>query len=1216
MHVSDLIEINATQTDAAVVLNHSIANPNLVACFAPTKASTAVLAHLQKAVLPEATQEMRAINLFGNYGSGKSHLAVLIAQLFRDGAGSAEFTGFFQRLTNAGYAKLADELRHTFLLPSDPDARPYLLVTLYGSETPSLAAKLYEGLYQTLTRHPSLDPKTILPKTEYDVCIQRFEEIVEIDGALAKADLVQWQLAEHYLTTAEMQAGLKRHEPEALEAFKRWHEEVCKGAAFNPVSLGGKNFIEAYQEAGKNLAEQHSFGGILVVWDEFGFALEDLLNNPRRDALNEINNLQSFVQTVCQPRQGHTVFIGLTHVSFVEYAARTGANDTIKNRLETIAGRFYNKPFKIELNASESEGYHLLAMQKTWTSQGEQYWQQTFTERQPLLESCAALPLFKILGSHLADVLKEVYPLHPVMAAGLFALSDFAQSTRTALTFFRDNADKLLAREIKPDGLFVGELVRLPELADYYAESLKEKAANDWNRFQRASHRIPADLPATELQAKQNILKLLLLAQLPKLLGDNFQATELFLACALYDAKPSTSATLRLSDDLAWLKAAGLVWKNDVTGEWLLHGEASADVEKLIPDKLELFAGRSAETLFKDYPDMLADVLPMTGIYDLEPSVCGIVRSYQVSLLKPPISNQLKLDNLTLSASVFLVLANSVEDVGIVKSRIAEMKLSPLYFWLPTAGIDSETVAIDDRDFNLTGLLCRYLVLQLLLKEKTASDDLRRQLTAKWEKNRQDLVQILRLLFGRDGLEVGKCSIHQAGTTNAIACSNWHEFRGFLAAQVQAEYSQEIPIRANNMNKLNNEKYTGRSDVKKIVERILGFATHPAYQTDLLGNAETSEKAALIDGVLGVNQLFIERPTGWDIRKIDETDSKVKEVLKLLRDSLLRKREQPYLVKDLRDKLVAPPFGLPACTLALFAAVAVRDEVKRLRWGSTNEADFAINLTGAFNQDSKLTIRLFEFSTKQLAILSALSHYFKLRKGDQQSYEEFASQAVLSLRRFVNEQPEAVQSSGQLNGKTKELVKFLQQVGKSQQEVAEFLLRLLVLDKATENDIATEGHVKVKELLDDFERISHAKQHELKKTVQTVLATTQETYSRLLANLTHPFASPKEKAIAELFKGHGTTEDISPDKVTLALLNKAIEDCTEIEIGQCQGVLKTLVEQNQRDPESHSATNNHVAEPITTKQQLVVSLQKYIQTCRLANDDIATALRTILADYE
>jgi len=1210
MHVSDLIAINAAQTDAAVVLDRNIANPNLVACFAPTKASTAVLAHLQKAVLPQATQEMRAINLFGNYGSGKSHLAVLIAQLFRDGSGSAEFAGLFQRLSNAGQAQLATNLQHTFLAAGDPDAKPYLLVTLYGSETPSLPAKLYEGLYDALTRHPKLDPKTILPTTEYDVCLQRFEEITAGNITLANEDLSQWQLAEHYLTTAEMRTGLKQHQPQAMDVFIRWHEKVCNLAVFNPVSHGGKNFIEAYHEAGKNLAEQHGFGGILVIWDEFGNALEDLIINPRRHPVQEIMDLQRFVETACAPKLGHTVFIGLTHVSFVEYATRTGANEAVKNRLEAISGRF-NKPFKIELNAAESEGYHLLGMQKAWTTVGAQHWQQMQIARQPLLESCAALPLFKVLGTQLAELPKEVYPLHPVMAAGLFALSDYAQSNRTALTFFRDNADKLLARELEPETWSCKELVRLPNLADYYADNLKEKAATDWERYQRALARIPADLPASELQAKQALLKLLLLAQL---LGENFQATELFLACALYDAKPNTSAATELSKDLAWLKAAELVWKNDVTGEWLLLGDSGVNVEGLIADKLNLFAGRNPETLFKDHADMLTDLLPMVGVHDLEPSVSGIVRSYQVSLLTPPISNSLKLEKLTVSAQVFLVLAKDAEEIEVVKARISEMKAAPIYFWLPVAGIRSESVTIEGKDFKLSGLLCRYLALQVLLKEKTASDDLRRQLTAKWEKNRQDLVKILRVLYGREGLTSGKSQIVQAGTTNNLPCNSWHEFRSVLAKKIQGLYDQEIPIRANNMNRLNDEKYTGSSKVQKIVERILDFATNPTYQTDLLGEKETSEQSALIDGVLGVNQLFIKRPSGWDIRKIDETEGRVQEILKLLHNKLLRKREAPFLVKELRDELVAPPYGLPACTLALFAAVAVRDEVKRLRW-SDSKAAFADNLTEAFNENSKLSIRRFEFSTKQLAILTALSHFFKLKKMDQQSFEEFAVEVVQALRKFINEQPDAVKRSGQLHLQTKELVKFLQQIGKSQQDVAEFLLKLLELDKATEHTVVTEGQGKLKELLDDFERISNAKQYELKQTVQAVLPTNPETQSRLIANLNHHSASNQEKAFAKLLEEHNKVDEICPDKITQALLNKPTEHCTETEIGECRGILKTLVEHHQQSPQVYPPANQ-IAKPIATKEQLIFSLQKYIQGCGLSNSDITAALRTVLADYE
>jgi len=905
--LKDIIQINATSNDAAIVLERSLANQQLVHSFAPTQAAVKVLQHISKAVLPQATQEDRAINLFGNYGSGKSHLAVLIAQLLRDGSGGNEFEGLFQRLNHFGADKLAESLKNTFLAKQDIDAKPYLLVSLYGSEAPSLADQLMEALYDALKRHPTLDPQTVLPMTEYDACVKRFEEIIENSPEYAAADLAQWQLKDEYLSSDEILKDLIAHQPIALKVFKQWHKAVCHGAAFNPANEGGKNFIEAYQEAGKNLAEHYGFNGIVIVWDEFGNALEDLIGNPERNAIAEIIELQKFVETVCKPAQGHSVFIALTHVSIAEYAKRMDANETIKNRLEAIEGRF-SKAFRIELSASESEGYHLLGMQKSWTEQGKHFLQTSTAAQQQLLENNAPLSLFKPLGAHLSQVLSECYPLHPIMAAGLLALSGFAQSNRTALTFFRDNSDNFLNRALNLDQPFSSELIRLPELVDYYAESFKDKATKDWERYQQAINKIPVTLNADEISSKQAILKLLLLAQL---LVENFQTSEHFLAVALYDAQPNTSAAQYLTADLVWLKAAGVVWKNDVTGQWTLTGDSGIDVEALITGKLSHFAGRTPEKLFNDHLEMQEDLLPHLGLHELEPSECGIVRSYEVALLTPPFTNQLKIENPLLSAKIFLILGNEAVDIENAKASVLITQANNLYFWLPLAGIRGESVTVNEKLFKLSGLLCRYLALELLLKEETATEELRRQLQAKWEKNRQDLLDVLQRLFGRESLENGKSQILKAGEASALACKNWHGLRQIVASDIQTMYPQEIPIRAMNLNVLNSEKYTDSSIILKIIERVLFFDSNPTYRDDLLGETkDTSQLSSLVDGVLGANQLFIKRAEGWKIKGVDETEGKIHDVLKLIHDTLLRKRDKPYEVANLRAKLIASPYGL------------------------------------------------------------------------------------------------------------------------------------------------------------------------------------------------------------------------------------------------------------------------------------------------------------------
>jgi hypothetical protein len=1222
MHLSDLIQINQHSGDAAVNVARSLSNHNLVDSFSPTKAAVTVLKHLRDAVLPlvdgkPMPQEYRALNVYGSYGSGKSHLSVVIAQLLRDGCGDASFIRFFERLNHFGEAQLAENLKNTFLAQGDKDAKPYLLVSLEGQGLPSIGSVLMKELYDEVKRR-GLNPAEILPATEYDVCIKRFEEICRNSPELANTDLSQWNLHQ-YLTTAYLLDALKSHDPDSLETFKHWHKAVCLGSEFNPVNEGGSNFISAYTEAGKNLAEKHSFAGILIVWDEFGGALEDLLRNPNRNASGEILDLQRFVETVCSPAQGHTIFIGLTHVSAYEYGVRMNCDDMLKKELEKIFGigttgsRF--KSFKIELSAAESEGYHLLGMQKSWNDYGKAQLNQFRANQENVVGVCSALPLFKNLGHQLTQVSDEIYPLHPIMAAGLFGLSALAQATRTALTFFRDNQEMINSRPISERGLFTDELIRLTELVDYYGDAIKKNKAHEFERYQRAANKIPV----TESRGKSDILKLLLLADF---LGENFQTNETFLACALYDTSPVSA--LDLQADLNYLKQAQLIWKNDATQQWTLLGDSGVNVEGLIEAKLNHFAGRSAETLFNNHPEMCEDLLPMLGEHELEPSPCGIVRSYQVSLLTAPFQNNLKLNNSLISGQVYLVLGNEPADIDNAKLRIQETANSNIFFWLPTHGIRSESVNYEGHDFKFTGLLCRYLAVELLLKEKTATDDLRRQLNAKLDRTRDDLLKMLQIFFGREGLTSGKSEIIQAGTAHTVNCKSWYEFKNFLYKTIQAEYEKEIPIRANNMNALNDESYTGKSKVLKIVERILDFETHPTYQTDLLGEPETSELAALIDGVIGANELFVQRKLdSWDIKTVDETEGRIYDVLKLLHDNFVRKREKPYSIVELREKLIAAPFGIPSCNLAILAAVAIRHEVKRLRFGSCgNETDFATNLTAAFVKDSKITIRLHEFSPKQLVVLKKLNAYFHVFKEFQQSDEDFAGQAVSELRTFISTKSELIKQSPKLHADTKELVKLFQVIGKSQQDIADKLVELFGGEN-TANLLKT--------ALDDFARIEDEKRFELTQGWQNFLTQIEPHKADLTLRLTHDRASELAKRVGQLLENESP---VMPNDLTIALLGLEFEKCEERDIFRGLGQLESLVDYNPPQPKhvpmlppiiepdkNKNIENSDISSIVTmqivpTTENLTNQLRQQIRQFNAPNDLVKLALQQLLAEYE
>ncbi|MDM8559621.1 hypothetical protein [Candidatus Parabeggiatoa sp. HSG14] len=768
----DIIELDQTHSqDAAIVLDYGLYNHDLVGAFTPTNASVNILKQLVRAVLPGVPQEQRAMNWFGSYGSGKSHLGVLAGQLLRDGAHTPEFTKFLRKLENFGENKLAEELRNTFMPLDDPDAKPYLLVPLYASQTPSLQTKLLEGLYKALKnhvkKHPKLDIKEILPTTEYDAAFYRFGEIIKNSTHYQNVDLSEWSLAGDYFTTEEMAIGLKRHEPPALKTFCLWHECVCHDAKFRPTDAGGKSFVEAYKEAGKNLAAKYHYGGIAIIWDELGNALEDLMRTQERSAVEEIIELQRFIETTCQPDKGHLLFLGLTHVSLAEYGTRSDAPQDVRDRLKTIEGRFTS--LKVELKPSESEGYYLLGAQRRWTEMGHTYLEQSNTAIEYLASVCIKLPLFQQFSKDLAHIIRDCYPLHVITAAALFAISTrYAQATRTAFTFFRDLNNQTYERSIDESSLFNTELIRLPDLVEYYSDKMEKEASATMEMYRRAVAEVKAKGEICD--SKVNILSVLLLS---KVLGEHFQATDAFLIATLYDDMPNTAITKNLQKDLIWLKNAGLVWKNQMTGLWTLAGEAWIDPESLIKEAQQPIIINNTVSFFKSYPDLCLDLLPHLGINELELSPCGIIRAYSIDLLTSPTP---KKENLSLAAHVLLVMAEDSEAAIQAQQICQKMPQAQVYYWIPREG----TSGLNDN-------LRRYVAIEKLLKQSTFGEGLKRQLEARWEKNRHALLCKLSELFGRQGIISGKVQIFQAGEEIPLSCKSWHDFRIFLTDAVHMQ---------------------------------------------------------------------------------------------------------------------------------------------------------------------------------------------------------------------------------------------------------------------------------------------------------------------------------------------------------------------------------------------------------------------------------------------
>ncbi|NOQ35599.1 MAG: hypothetical protein GQ569_06855, partial [Methylococcaceae bacterium] len=330
--------------------------------------------------------------------------------------------------------------------------------------------------------------------------------------------------------------------------------------------------------------------------------------------------------------------------------------------------------------------------------------------------------------------------------------------------------------------------------------------------------------------------------------------------------------------------------------------------------------------------------------------------------------------------------------------------------------------------------------------------------------------------------------------------------------------------------------------------------------------------------------------------------------LKLINKTLLA--SEPYEVSKLRAKLITPPYGLPSSTLAILAAVAIRHEVPRLRWtNAKGEANFAKNLNSAFSEDSKLTIRLFDFAPKQLTMLYAVGLHFRLSKKDK-SNEDYAIECNKALRDFVNQQSEAIKTSGQLQDKTRQLVKFVQKIATNPQDLADCLIELL----GGESDV-DKAQQQLKSLLDDFEKITNSNGHEIKKTFETLIPKSPLFKETLVNRLNHEDASPKAKALGGLLADHQHDKELDVNQVTQILLDKPFEECNEIEIGECKGNLKTLIEYHQQPQPERIINTETEPTSIVIAEDLIEQLNQVLVRTQLPSSQIKAALSTVLNQY-
>ena len=177
-----------------------------------------------------------------------------------------------------------------------------------------------------------------------------------------------------------------------------------------------------------------------------------------------------------------------------------------------------------------------------------------------------------------------------------------------------------------------------------------------------------------------------------------------------------------------------------------------------------------------------------------------------------------------------------------------------------------------------------------------------------------------------------------------------------------------------------------------------------------------------------------------------------------------------------------------------------------------------------------------------------------------QSPDEYAAKSASKLRDFVNSKPEGVKNSNKLSTSSQALIKFINTVGQSTQDLADFLIELLDVKAFLPDNDVKAVMVAVQSLFDDFLRVEDAKLLEIKQCWFKYFPNKADEKQSIIFRL-RKIGTRQATQLLTMLEQASTASDIEAKDVIYRLLNKRFDECSDSDIGRCVAAIEMLFDQ-------------------------------------------------------
>jgi len=588
--ICEVVKVN-TGYASAVNLEEEFLNPDSnrgrMERYQPVKSHREAFLRLTRS-LELGPSKDRCFLLTGNFGTGKSHLLLMLANYLHNTSDQPEIKSF---LSNWRQVDPDSVDRLTALRKNK---RWLVAVCGYGTND-----DFEEVVLRSIMDACGPDRENFegILDTQYQEALRKLdtweqEELAGTDKLRFYSNFVETlQEMEPDYTIARLREELKAHHGPALAAFKGAFKKLLPTEDFR---FGKKNMVAIIKEFTSSQEFKDRYAGLAILFDEFGYVLEN-----RRISLNI---WQSFAE-LCNGGDMSSqpcVFIAAAHKSFSNYAK--GWDDFAKE-----SGRIKEIPLT-------AEGIEDIIGAMVQPLTGSPAWISEITPRENVLNGfaaeCRRLQIFDWLDAPAITekISKGAYPMHPMGTYCLLELArEIGSNNRTAFTFFSSEDDSepgSFSWFIHHNDILDGQNLRLYTadlLAQFFAreittsnrelrDELRKMIANYEASFRELQKLRGAGLPDEALSGPEttSLLHVILVLQLAKV-----AATFDNIAFAL--SKTATRDLRHLENLLGVLKERKVLYLAPVTRTYDFLAAERPDIEEWLESYVSAEEHRPAD---------------------------------------------------------------------------------------------------------------------------------------------------------------------------------------------------------------------------------------------------------------------------------------------------------------------------------------------------------------------------------------------------------------------------------------------------------------------------------------------------------------------------------------------------------------------------------------------------------------------------------------------